>query len=123
MRYLCLAYADEKKWDALSESDRDAFISECLSYDEDLRKSGQVTAIGALQPTQMATTVRLRSGRACTTEGPYAGTREQLAGFFLINARDLNEAIQVVAKSATAHLGAHLGGDVEIRPILEVKQP
>ncbi len=117
MKYLCLVYMEEKKLDALSESELDALIGESLAYDEVLRKSGHYLASDALQPVQTAATVRVRNGKLSVTDGPFAETKEQLGGFFLINARDVNDAIQVASRIPPARLGS-----VEVRPILDLEQ-
>jgi hypothetical protein len=117
MKYLCLVYIDEKKLDALSKSELNALIDESLAYDEMLRKSGHYIASDALQPVHAATTLRVQKGKVSTTDGPFAETKEQLGGFILINARDLNDAIQVAAKIPPARLGC-----IEVRPIKELKQ-
>jgi hypothetical protein len=118
MKYLCLAYVDEKKWDALPKSEQDALIGESLAYDEELRKSGHLVAAEALQSAETATTVRMRNGKVSVTDGPFAETKEQLGGFYLIDARDLNDAIQVASKTPCARLGS-----VEVRPVLELNRP
>jgi len=117
MKYLCLVYLEEKKLDAMSKSELDALIGESLAYDEVLRKSGHYLVSEALQPVETATTVRIRSGKASITDGPFAETKEQLGGFILIKARDLNEAIQVASKIPPVRLGS-----VEVRPIWELNQ-
>ncbi len=117
MKYLCLVYLEEKKLDAMSKTELDALIDERLAYDDVLRKSGHFIVAEPLQSVQAATTVRVRSGKVSITDGPFAETKEQLGGFFLINARDLNEAIQVAAKVPSARLGS-----VEVRPIWELNQ-
>jgi hypothetical protein len=118
MKYLCLAYVDEKKWDMLPKSEQDALIDESLAYDEELRKSGHLVAAEALQSAETATTVRMRNGKVSVTDGPFAETKEQLGGFYLIDARDLNDAIQVASKTPCARLGS-----VEVRPVLELNRP
>lgn len=95
----------------------DEIVAEHLSYDEDLRRSGHFIAAAALESAQSATTVRVRKGKTTTTDGPFAETKEQFAGFILIEARDLNEAIQIAAKIPTAR-----NGSVEVRPIRELGQ-
>ncbi len=117
MKYLCLVYSEEKKLDAMSESESGAFIDESLAYDEALRKSGYFLVAEALQPVQAATTVRVRNRRVSITDGPLAETMEHLAGFILVNARDLNDAILVASKIPLARLGS-----VEVRPIRELVQ-
>jgi hypothetical protein len=112
MKYICLAYEEENKLNALSKSDWDALREETLSYLEELRKRGHVVAAGALQSVRTAATVRVRSGKVSMTDGPFAETKEQLGGFFLINARDLNEAVQIASRWPSARLGS-----IEVRPI------
>ena len=107
-----VVYIEEKKLDALSTRERDALIDESLDYDEVLRKSGHYVAADALQSVQAATTIRIRNGKAFTTDGPFAETKEQLGGFILIEARDLNDAIRVASKIPPARLGC-----IEVRPI------
>jgi hypothetical protein len=110
MKYLCLVYIDEKKLDAVPDS-------ECLEYDAALRESGQCLASEALQPVETATTVRVRNGKVSITDGPFAETKEQLAGFYLIEARDLDEAVQLAAKIPPARAGS-----VEVRPIRPIRE-
>lgn len=109
MKYLCLVYGDETALREASDSPRDG---ECLACDEALRDSGHLIAGEALAPVHTATTVRVRRGDASVTDGPFAETKEQLAGFLLIDARDLNEAIRVAARIPAARVGG-----VEIRPV------
>jgi hypothetical protein len=118
MKYLCLVYIEEKKLDALSKSELDALIAESLAYDEVLQKSGHLIVAQALQPVQTARTLRVRNGKLFTTDGPFAETKEQLGGFVFIDARDLNDAIQVASKIPPARLGS-----IEVRPIMELEQP
>jgi hypothetical protein len=114
MKYLCLVYSEEEKLHALPESPKD---EECLAYDVALRKSGHCIASEALQPIETATTVRVRNGKVSITDGPFAETKEQLAGFYLIEARDLNEAIQLAAKIPPARVGS-----IEVRPIRPIRE-
>jgi hypothetical protein len=109
MKYLCLVYSDEDKLHSLPESPRDA---ECKAYGETLRNSGHLVTGEALESVQTATTVRIRNGKLSVTDGPFAETKEQLAGFYLIEARDLNEAIQLAAKIPPARVGS-----IEVRPV------
>lgn len=113
MKYLCLVYFDENTYQTDPESPLD---EECHEYDQDLRQRGYVTASEALEPVATATTVRIRGGKVSVTDGPFAETKEQLAGFHLIEARDLNDAIQVAAKIPSARIGS-----VEIRPIRQLR--
>ena len=113
MKYLCLVYSDESKLHSLPESPRD---SECMAYAESLRDNGRMLDGHALAPVATATTVRVRNGVVSVTDGPFAETKEQLAGFYLIEARDLNEAIQVAAKIPPARVGS-----IEVRPVRELQ--
>ncbi len=115
MKYLCLVLFDERKLDAMSEDESDALTDESLAYNEVLRKSGRFIATQALQPVEAATTVRVRNGRVSMTDGPFAETKEQLGGFILIDARDLDDAIQVASKIPLARLGS-----IEVRPVREL---
>jgi hypothetical protein len=114
MRYLCLIYDEEQKLTGMSKTDSDAFMGEYFAFTEGIRTSGHYLAGEALQPVQTATTIRVRNGKMSTTDGPFAETKEQLGGFYLIEARDLNDAIQVAAKIPSARLGS-----IEVRPIME----
>jgi hypothetical protein len=113
MKYVCLVYCDEK----LHSTPGFPEDGECLVYGEALKKSGHLIAAEPLQSVQTATTVRVRNGKVSVTDGPFAETKEQLAGFYLIDARDLNEAIQVAAKIPPARVGS-----IEVRPIRELNQ-
>jgi hypothetical protein len=115
VKYRCLVYHEETKVDALSESEYDALVSEVLDYREELRKSSHYIASSPLQPVQMATTIRVRNGKVSVTDGPFAETKEQLGGFYLIEARDLNDAIRVASKMPPARLGC-----IEVRPLKEI---
>jgi hypothetical protein len=117
MKYVCLVYLVETDMNALSEREADACTDESLSYDEALRRSGHLIAAQALQPVETATTIRVRNGKLSTTDGPFAETKEQLGGFILIEARDLNDAIQVAAKIPMGRRGS-----IEVRPIKEIKR-
>lgn len=115
MKYLCLVYYEEKTIDAMTKDEWDALNGECIACGEALRHSGHFVAGNALQPVFTATTVRVRNGKTSITDGPFAETKEQLAGFYLLDACDLNEAIQLVSKIPPARLGS-----IEIRPIREL---
>ena len=108
MRYLCLVYMEERTL-------QDVPDSECLAYGESLRKSGRYLAAGPLERVETATTVRVRNGKVSLTDGPFAETKEQLAGFYLIDAADLDEAVRLAAKIPPARVGA-----VEVRPVREL---
>jgi len=115
MKYLCLVYFEPKVLGALSASDDARLTRESLAYDEELDKRGQLIVAHALQPVTSATTVRVRNGKTSTTDGPFAETKEILGGFILIEARDLNEAIQAAAGIPLAKLGS-----IEVRPIMDL---
>ena len=108
MKYVCLVYLVEQDMNALSKREADACTEESLAYDAALRRSGHLLAAQALQP--------VRNGKLSTTDGPFAETKEQLGGFILIEARDLNDAIQVAAKIPMGRRGS-----IEVRPIKELK--
>ncbi len=108
MKYLCLVYMAEETLDAVPDP-------ECMAYGESLRKSGRYIAAEALQRVDTATTVRVRDGRVSLTDGPFAETKEQLAGFYLIDAKDLDEAVRVAAKIPPARVGS-----IEVRPVREL---
>ena len=114
VKYLCLAYEEEGTLNALSAREWSDLRSETLAYVDDLRRTGRMISAEALQSVHAAATVRVRSGRTSVTDGPFAETKETLGGFFLIQARDLNEAIQVAAKWPSARFGS-----IEVRPIEE----
>ena len=116
MKYICLGYMEEKKWDAMSQSERDAFMAECFAYDEELRKNGYMIGGEALQSVRTATTLRFQNGRVSITDGPFAETKEQLGGILVLEARDLNHAIQLMSK----HPSIRLGGCFEVRPAEEL---
>lgn len=117
MRYVCLIYNEEKKLAAMSEGEREVLVGEVLAYREDLRQKGYFLTALDLQDVQTATAVRVRNGRVSTTEGPASDAKEQLRGFVLIDARDLNEAIQVASKMPEARVGS-----IEVRPVRDSDQ-
>jgi hypothetical protein len=108
-------YSVEDPANALSDREQQALVDEHLDYDEQLRESGHFITAEALQPPETAAIVRVRSGRVSVTDGPFAEAKEQIAGFILINARDLNEAIQVASKIPSARYGL-----IEVRPVREL---
>lgn len=112
MQYMLLIYDDEKVWADLSPTETDALMGEYMAFSRDLHASGHMLAGDALQPVHTATTVRVRHGAAATTDGPFAETREQLGGYYLIEAADLDEATRIAARIPSARLGS-----IEIRPI------
>jgi hypothetical protein len=118
MKYLCLIYDDESRWATMPQAEAEAMMGEYFAFTEAIRKSGQYIAGEALQPVQTATTVRVRNGKLSTTDGPFAETKEQLGGYYLIEAKDLNDAIQVASRIPSAKLGS-----VEVRPVQVFEQP
>jgi hypothetical protein len=108
MKYLCLVYLEQEKLHAVPDR-------ECQACGDGFRKSGLLIAAEALHPTDTAATVRVRNGKMAVIDGPFAETKEQLAGFYLIDARDLNEAIQIAAKIPPARVGS-----IEVRPVREL---
>jgi hypothetical protein len=111
MKYVCLGYMESKKWVTMSEGERNAFIDGCFDYDDELRKNGHFAGGEALQGPQNALTLRYENGKVSITDGPYAETKEQLGGILILEATDLNHAIQLMSK----HPGVR-GGPFEIRP-------
>ena len=109
MKYLCLVYGEEGKIGQLDDI-------HCLDFDESIRASGNCLASEALEPVETATTVRVRNGKVSIMDGPFAETKEQLAGFYLIEARDLDEAIGIAAKIPPAEVGS-----IEVRPIRPIR--
>jgi hypothetical protein len=112
MKYVCLGYFDEKNWETLSEGERNALMDACFAYDDELRKGGHFVGGEALQDVRSATTVRYRNGKVSATDGPYAETKEQLGGILVLEARDLNHAVQLISR----HPGVRVG-PFEIRPV------
>jgi hypothetical protein len=115
MKFLCLAYEEEGKFHDMPRSEWDALRGETLAYVDTLKEGGHLIITHALQSARTATTVRVRSGKLSATDGPFAETKEQLGGFFLIEANDLDEAVQLASKWPSARLGS-----IEVRPIEEV---
>ena len=114
LKFLCLAYEEERKLNDLSRGEWDALRSETLAYVETLKNSGHLVLTNALQSARKAATVQVRSGKRLVIDGPFAETKEQLGGFFLIEAQDMNEAIELASQWPSARLGS-----IEVRPIEE----
>ena len=114
MKYLCLIYDEEKKLAAMPKSEGDAFMGEYFAFTEGIKKSGHYLGGNALQPVAAATTVRVRNGKVSTTDGPFVETKEQLGGFYMIDAKDLNEALQIASRIPSARFGG-----VEVRPVID----
>ena len=117
MKYILLAYADERRLDAMPSRERDALDSACQANDQALQASGHLLAVEGLQGSRTASTVRVGNGGLTISDGPYAETPEQLLGIFTIDARDLNEAIQVAA-----HMPQARAGPIEVRPLLALSK-
>lgn len=118
MQYLLLIYDDEKKWAAMAPAESGALFQEYNQFTDAIKKSGQFVAGEALKPVATATTVRIREGKTLTTDGPFAETKEQLGGFYLVEAKDLDEAIAIAARIPSAKVGS-----IEVRPILSFDAP
>jgi hypothetical protein len=112
MQYLLLIYDDEKATMSMSQEAQGRFMGEYMEFTESIKKSGNMVAGDALQPTSTATTVRVRDGKTLTTDGPFAETREQLGGYYLVEAKNLDEAIAIAARIPSAKMGS-----IEVRPI------
>jgi hypothetical protein len=117
MKFLCLGYYDEKKFDALPKADVDTLTRNCQAHDEALHQSGRLIAVASLGPTRATKSVRPKQGNAWVTDGPFAETKEQIGSFFIIEARDMDEAIEVASLHPAAHLGENMGWAIEVRPI------
>jgi hypothetical protein len=115
VKYLCLGYLDEKTWDAMSESERSGLMDACFAYDDVLREGGHFVGGEALQSARKAATLRYRNGKVSVTDGPYAETKEQLGGILILEATDLQHAIELMAK----HPGVKVG-PFEIRPAEDI---
>ena len=115
MKYICLIYIEENILNALPKTERQSLSDESMAYCDELQKVGQLLAASPLHPVETATTVRNRNGKASTTDGPFAETKEQLGGFLMIDVRDLNDAIRVASNFPAARIGS-----VEVRPLKEM---
>ena len=115
MKFMFMIYHDETELDALPEKEMQALVDSALDYSEELRRSGHYIASNALQRGETARTLRVRGGKVSTTDGPFAETKEQLGGFYLIEARDMDEACAVAARFPPARLGV-----IEVRPVQEL---
>src|SRR5512134_102577 len=115
MKFICLGYMEADKFGTMSDSERNAFVDGCFDYDDELRKNGHFAGGEALQSARKAVTLRARNGKVTVTDGPYAETKEQLGGILILEARDLDHAIQLMSK----HPGVR-GGPFEIRPAADL---
>lgn len=114
MQYLCLIYENEKVWATMTEAARNEAMGDYRRFTDDIKKSKHYVGGNPLQPTSNATTVRLRDGKRLTTDGPFAETKEQLGGYYLIEAKDLDDALQVAGRIPSAKWGS-----IEVRPIMK----
>ena len=112
MKFVCLGYIEDGKWDAMSESERSAMVEECFAYDDELKRSGHFVGGEGLLSARTAVTLRWLDEQVVVTDGPYAETKEQLGGILLLEANDMQQAIALMSK----HPGVRLGGPFEIRP-------
>lgn len=117
MKYLCLNYDDETQWQKFPKDVQDRYMSEYMAFSDSIKKSGQFVGANQLQPTHTATIVRSRNGKISTIDGPYVETKEQLGGYYLIEAKDLNDALQVASRIPSAK-----SGSIEVRPVVERSQ-
>ena len=116
MKFLFMIYHDENTLAALPEGEMQALVDSALEYDEEIRRSGHYIVSNALQPARTARTLRVRGSKVFTTDGPFAETKEQLGGFFLIEAKDMDEACAVASRFPPARLGT-----IEVRPVRELE--
>ena len=117
MKYICLGYIEDKKWETMSDRERNGMVDECFAYDDVLRKNGHFAGGEGLQGPQDAKTLRWKNGKVIVTDGPYAETKEQLGGILMLEARDLNHAIELMSK----HPGVK-AGPFEIRPAADLTE-
>ena len=115
MRYMLLIYDDEKAWGKMADAEQQQIMGEYMQLSKDLRASGHYHAGAPLKPTSAATSVRVRDGKRAVTDGPFAETREQLGGYYLVEAKDLDEAIAIAARIPSARFGT-----IEVRPVQEI---
>jgi len=118
MKYVCLGYTTAGKFEDMPESERNAFVDKCFTYDDVLRKNGHFTGGEALQPATNAVTLRYQGGKVVVTDGPFAETKEQIGGILILEANDLNHAIQLMSK----HPGISKGTGFEIRPAADLSE-
>ncbi|MCL5034974.1 MAG: YciI family protein [Bacteroidetes bacterium] len=119
MKYICLGYMDEGIFAEFSESERNNFVDNCFKYDEELKRTGHYVGGEALQPALNAATLRIQSGKVSVTDGPFAETKEQIGGIMMLEADDLNHAIQLMSKHPSLALSKG-GGSWEIRPAADL---
>ena len=118
MKYLCFGYYDKSNFDGMTESERNAMFDTCIEYDEHLRANGHWAGGEALQPAETALTLSRKDGKVTTTDGPYAETKEQLGGILVLEARDMNHAVQLMSQ----HPALRYGNSFEIRPTSDMSE-
>ena len=116
MKFLFMIYHDEKTLDDMPEEEMQTLVDSALDYDEEIRRSGHYIVSDALQPARTARTIRVRAGKVTTTDGPFAETKEQLGGFFLVEAKNMDEACEVASRFPPARLGT-----IEVRAVRELE--
>jgi hypothetical protein len=119
MKYICLGYLEPGKFENMSESERNAVLDECFAHNEHLCTNGHLLAEVPLQPPETAMTLYWKNGHVATTDGPYAETKEQLGGIQILEARDLNHAVQLVSQQPGFKFGL---GPIEIRPVADLTE-
>ena len=117
MKYICFGYLDTKRWVTFSQSDQNAMVDECLAYDDVLKKNGHWVGGEGLQGPENSTTLRYQNGKVSVTDGPYAETKELLGGLLILEAKDLNQAIQLISN----HPGMKMG-PWEVRPVEDMSE-
>ena len=117
MQYICLVYVEERSFDEMSERQGKQLTNDCIDWNDDLKGRGHLIMDASLQPVTAATTIRVRNSRVSMTDGPFMETKEHLGGFVLIEARDLNEAIQIAGTSPMARIGS-----IEVRPVMPLER-
>ena len=118
MKYVCLGYYDKGKFDAMTETERNAMFDSCFDYDDHLRANGHWSGGEALQPVETARTVRWKNGKVAITDGPYTETKEQIGGILVLEARDMNHAVQLVGQ----HPALTFGSIFDIRPVGDMSE-
>ena len=118
MKYMLLIYNNEQEWDGLTESQRQGIYGEFRQFRDQIAKTGQYVSGSQLQPVSSATTVKVRQGKHLLTDGPFAETREQLGGYYLVQAKDLDEAVEIAGRIPGARFGT-----IEVRPLVEMTVP
>ena len=114
MEFMLVCYNDEKHWETLPQSEQDRIVADCVAYAEDLKRTGHLRASGRLQPTQTARTLRAERGESLVIDGPFAETKEVLAGYYLVTCRDREEAVAIAARNPKLPFG----GSIEVRPMI-----